>query len=166
MNPTLRCNLRVLRTHNNEARYHEERGRIAASPAQVRAYDWIEARRYRRYSARLMEQCDAVWWVSFADEMAEASTNLELARKSGWLPHFHDVAQRHPFVQRRDCRVLFVGALRLLAKHRGDRLVSDLCPPKTQRNSRLSVRCSGRNGRSAAFTEFSRVSKKMHSVSY
>ncbi len=75
-NPTLRCNLRVLRTHNNEARYHEERGRIAASPAQVRAYDWIGARRYRRYSARLMEQRDAVWWVSL-DEMAEASTNLE-----------------------------------------------------------------------------------------
>lgn len=109
-NPTLRCNLRILRTHNNEARYHEERGQIAASPAQVRAYDWIEARRYRRYSARLMEECDAVWWVSL-DEMAEASTNAELARKSGWLPHFHDVAQRHPFVQRRDHKVLFVGAL-------------------------------------------------------
>ena len=109
-NPTLHCNLRVLRTHNNEARYHQERGRIAASPAQVRAYDWIEARRYLRYSARLMEECDAVWWVSL-DEMAEASKNAELARKSAWLPHFHDIAQRHPFVQRRGHRVLFVGAL-------------------------------------------------------
>ena len=110
-NPTLRCDFRVLRTHNNEELYHQERGRIAGSPPQVRAYDWIEARRYRSYSSKLIDRCDAVWWVS-VDEMRAASAHSEnVATKSFWLPHFHDVSWVAPISSVSGNKVLFVGAL-------------------------------------------------------
>jgi glycosyltransferase involved in cell wall biosynthesis len=110
-NPSLHTRLRAVRTHNWEANYHQERSLIAHAPRLMRAYDKIEAHRYPRYSGRLFDLCDAVWWVS-VDELEDAcSTKPALREKSKWLPHFHDISRMRPYPSASNCTVLFVGAL-------------------------------------------------------
>lgn len=110
-NPTLKSTYRVVRTHNWESRYHQERSRISSSGAVMKCYDRIEARRYASYSVRLLERCDAVWWVS-VDELEDArAVNFSPRPKSLWLPHFHDVAHMTPYAPAPNRTVLFVGTL-------------------------------------------------------
>ena len=110
-NPFLTARYRILRTHNWEAAYHRERSRVRSSPLHVRAYDLLEARRYPSYTTRVIERCDAIWWVS-GDEMADATSGSpELYGKSCWLPHFHDVAAMRISPRPKQGSVLFVGAL-------------------------------------------------------
>ena len=110
-NPSLQSRCKVVRTHNWEAQYFQERSATAGTSWLVRGYDKIEAQRYPRYSYRLFDDCDAVWWVSI-DELEDACTaNPKLRLKSKWLPHFHDVSRMKPFASILNCTVLFVGSL-------------------------------------------------------
>lgn len=110
-NPSLQTKYRVVRTHNWEANYFQERSLIVGSSLQMRYYDKIEARRYPPYSKRLFDRCDAVWWVSI-DELEDACKDgAALRSKSKWLPHFHDISRMRAYFRSSSGTVLFVGAL-------------------------------------------------------
>jgi polysaccharide biosynthesis protein PslH len=110
-NPSLQAKQLVVRTHNWEANYFQERSMTAGASWLMRCYDRIEAHRYPKYSNRLFDRCDAVWWVSI-DELEDAcKARPELRAKSKWLPHFHDVSRMRPYASALNCTVLFVGAL-------------------------------------------------------
>jgi len=110
-NPYLHAKRKVVRTHNWESNYHQERSLIAGASRLVKFYDQIEARRYPSYSNHLFDLCDAVWWVS-VDELRDAcKARPSLKQKSHWLPHFHDISRMRPYASSSNCTVLFVGAL-------------------------------------------------------
>jgi len=132
-NPSLSAKYRVLRTHNWEAKYFEERSHIEGAPLLMRGYDKIESRRYPGYSNSLFTRCNAIWWVS-TDELEEACRAApDLSRKSKWLPHFHDVSRTRNYAPSSNQTVLFVGALSSLQNIEAIRWYLDRIHPRLLR---------------------------------
>ena len=82
-NPTLRARLRVVRAHNNEARYYRTLARAEERPLW-KAFFTLESRRFLQFSPSLFQKMDGIWFISESERDRVAPSSLPNSPQSAF----------------------------------------------------------------------------------
>lgn len=112
-NPRLRAKLRVVRVHNDEARYYQTLARAEERPFW-KAFFALESLRFQRSSPGLFDKVDGLWFISKAERDRVALRSSDLGAKSFWLPPAIDLCAGRgwPSPKAETREVLIVGGLK------------------------------------------------------
>jgi len=102
----------ILRSHNNEPRFMHSVAVSAPLLSLTKPFFYLEALKYRLFEKKVMntlQKDDAVWHISH-DEWERDKTRFK-GVKQYFLPAGVEMADLRPFKEKKDKKVLFIGAL-------------------------------------------------------
>ena len=89
-NPLLRARLRVVRVHNDETRYYRTLAKAEERPLW-KAFFALESLKFRRFSPRLFNKVDGLWFISESER-----DRIALESADSWIKEFLATSSNRP----------------------------------------------------------------------
>ncbi len=143
-NVNLNAKLRILRVENDEARYFRELSK-SADNWRARYFYHTEAVKFERFSARVMSECDLLWFVSDWEKSHYVRKHPEDSGKAVFMPSGSGARGMRPY-SGGGREVLFVGGLTIPLNLEGLEWYVGNIHPRLSNIRDYSLTVAGRTG--------------------